>query len=122
MPTYAYKCKACEHRFEIIQKITEDSLTTCPECSGEIRRVLFPAGVVFKGSGWYVTDYRNSSEKEKVAADAKEGGSSPAASTDSSKPADGKASEAKPAETKAAESKPTETKSESKTGEAAKAA
>ena len=48
MPTYAYKCKACEHRFETVQKITEDPLTECPECHGEIRRVLFPAGVVFE--------------------------------------------------------------------------
>jgi putative FmdB family regulatory protein len=61
MPTYEYLCKTCSHRFEIWQKITDDSLTTCPECGGNIRRVLFPAGVVFKGSGFYKTDHKESS-------------------------------------------------------------
>lgn len=59
MPTYEYLCRTCSHRFEQWQKITEDSLTICPECGGSIRRVLFPAGVVFKGSGFYSTDHRN---------------------------------------------------------------
>lgn len=82
MPTYQYKCKACDHRFDVMQRITEDPLKECPECQGEIRRVLFPAGVVFKGSGWYVTDYRNSGEKAKYEAESK-GESSPASATPS---------------------------------------
>jgi putative FmdB family regulatory protein len=57
MPTYEYQCKSCNHRFEIWQKMTDEPLTTCPECSGTIRRVLFPAGIVFKGSGFYKTDH-----------------------------------------------------------------
>jgi putative FmdB family regulatory protein len=61
MPTYEYVCRACSNRFEIWQKMTDESLTTCPECGGVIRRVLFPAGVVFKGSGFYKTDHSNSS-------------------------------------------------------------
>lgn len=60
MPTYEYLCRTCSHRFEIQQKMTDESLTTCPECGGNIRRVLFPAGVVFKGSGFYKTDHKNS--------------------------------------------------------------
>ncbi len=56
MPTYEYLCRTCSHRFETWQKMTDDPLTTCPECGGSIRRVLFPAGVVFKGSGFYKTD------------------------------------------------------------------
>ena len=59
MPTYEYLCRVCSHRFETWQKMTDDPLTTCPECGGVIRRVLFPAGVVFKGSGFYKTDYAN---------------------------------------------------------------
>jgi len=59
MPTYEYQCKSCEHRFEVWQKMTDDALTTCPECKGSIRRVLFPAGIVFKGSGFYKTDHGN---------------------------------------------------------------
>lgn len=59
MPTYEYQCKSCEHRFEVWQKMTDDALTICPECKGSIRRVLFPAGIVFKGSGFYKTDHGN---------------------------------------------------------------
>jgi putative FmdB family regulatory protein len=61
MPTYEYACRACEHRFEIWQKITDDPLTVCPQCGGEIHRVLFPTGIVFKGHGFYKTDYTSSS-------------------------------------------------------------
>ena len=60
MPTYEYLCRVCSHRFETWQKMTDDPLTTCPECGGTIRRVLFPAGVVFKGSGFYKTDHNSS--------------------------------------------------------------
>ena len=60
MPTYEYVCRACSNRFETWQKMTDESLTTCPECGGVIRRVLFPAGVVFKGSGFYKTDHNGS--------------------------------------------------------------
>src|SRR5260370_39967585 len=60
MPTYEYVCRACSHRFETWQKMTDETLTTCPECGGVIRRVLFPAGVVFKGSGFYKTDHNGS--------------------------------------------------------------
>lgn len=58
MPTYQYACTACEHRFEAVQKFTDDSLTVCPECSGALRKVYGSVGVVFKGSGWYRTDSR----------------------------------------------------------------
>ena len=59
MPTYEYLCRTCSHRFETLQKMTDDPLTTCPECGENIRRVLFPAGVVFKGSGFYKTDHNS---------------------------------------------------------------
>jgi putative FmdB family regulatory protein len=59
MPTYSYACSACGHRFESIQSIHHDALTTCPECDGGIRRVISAAGVTFKGSGFYRTDSRS---------------------------------------------------------------
>jgi putative FmdB family regulatory protein len=59
MPTYSYACSACGHRFESIQSIHHDALTTCPECEGEIRRIISAAGVTFKGSGFYRTDSRS---------------------------------------------------------------
>jgi len=56
MPTYQYACTACDHEFEAIQSFSDDSLTECPQCKGEIRKVYTAVGVVFKGSGFYKTD------------------------------------------------------------------
>ena len=61
MPTYSYACTACEHHFDIVQKFTDPSLTDCPECSGRLRKLFSPVGIVFKGSGFYRTDSRSSS-------------------------------------------------------------
>lgn len=61
MPIYEYVCSDCGHRFDIRQSWSDDALTVCPECTGAIRRVLHPAGVIFKGSGWYITDSRKNS-------------------------------------------------------------
>ena len=58
MPTYEYECNACGHRFERRQRIDDQPIRTCPTCNGPTRRVLYPAGIIFKGSGWYVTDSR----------------------------------------------------------------
>lgn len=60
MPTYQYACNACTHEFEIFQDFQEVSLTICPECDGEIRKVYSAVGVVFKGSGFYKTDSKSS--------------------------------------------------------------
>lgn len=59
MPIYAYKCRACEHQFEARQRFSDNPLSECPVCNGSIRRVISPVGIVFKGSGFYVTDNRN---------------------------------------------------------------
>ena len=58
MPLYDYACRACGHAFEIRQSFSDASLTECPQCGGEIRRVIAPVGIVFKGGGYYVTDSR----------------------------------------------------------------
>lgn len=60
MPTYSYACSACAHRYDVVQSIHDDSLTVCPECGGELRRVISAVGVSFKGSGFYRTDSRSS--------------------------------------------------------------
>ncbi len=60
MPIYEYRCKDCSHELEIFQKFTDDSLTVCPECEGNLRKVFSPVGIVFKGSGFYSTDNRTS--------------------------------------------------------------
>ena len=58
MPTYAYRCAECGHRFETVQSFTDDALTVCPVCNGVLRKVFNAVGVVFKGSGFYRTDSR----------------------------------------------------------------
>ncbi|CAL8975869.1 hypothetical protein CELL_02162 [Cellulomonas sp. T2.31MG-18] len=86
MPTYAYTCTACGHAFDIHQSFSDEALTVCPECSGKLRKVFSPVGVVFKGSGFYRNDARAGGKggrttKEPVSAGASAGGG--AASTGS---------------------------------------
>jgi putative FmdB family regulatory protein len=68
MPTYEYECTSCQQRVEAVQKFTDPSLTTCPHCGGELRKVFSAVGIVFKGSGFYKNDSRganaSSSTKE----------------------------------------------------------
>ncbi len=60
MPTYEYQCKECGHRFDRFQPITDPPLQTCPECSGTVERLISTGGgLIFKGSGFYITDYRS---------------------------------------------------------------
>lgn len=82
MPTYQYACTACGHRFEAVQAFTDDSLTTCPVCSGQLRKVYGSVGVVFKGSGFYRTDSRNGKSTSTAAAGEKS--DKPAAKSDAS--------------------------------------
>lgn len=71
MPTYQYACKECDHRFEAVQSFSDPSLTVCPQCSGVLRKVFSSVGVVFKGSGFYRTDSRDSSKATTAPAPAK---------------------------------------------------
>ena len=65
MPTYEYECEKCEHRFEVFQSMKEPSRKRCPKCRGKVRRLLSGgAGMIFKGSGFYATDYRSQSYKD----------------------------------------------------------
>jgi putative FmdB family regulatory protein len=61
MPTYGYQCEECGVEFERFQHFSEEPVRVCPECSGPVRRVIHPVGIVFKGSGFYVTDHRSGS-------------------------------------------------------------
>ncbi len=63
MPTYGYKCTKCDHEFETIQKITDEPIKECPKCEGRVRRLLFPVGIVFKGSGFHINDYKKPEKK-----------------------------------------------------------
>ena len=97
MPTYDYKCKDCGHEFEEFQSISAAPLTECPVCNGTIQRVISGGtGLIFKGSGFYITDYPNKNEGQ--------GGNSSAESPDSKTSTDSKKtteskSDSKPAKT-----------------------
>ena len=81
MPTYSYACTACDHKFDAVQAFTDDALTTCPECSGRLRKLFNSVGVVFKGSGFYRTDSRESGKPGPSGESGKaESGSTPAGS------------------------------------------
>ena len=82
MPTYEYLCRACGHTFEIVQKMSDDALSICPECGGELRKVFAPPTITFKGSGFYATDH---GKKTKTSSGAE--------------PSEKKATDPKPAET-----------------------
>lgn len=72
MPTYDYKCEKCGHQFEVFQSMKDDRLTDCPldECDGSVKRLIGTgAGIIFKGSGFYETDYRSDSYKKAAKAD-----------------------------------------------------
>ncbi|MBL9153267.1 MAG: zinc ribbon domain-containing protein [Verrucomicrobiales bacterium] len=78
MPTYDYKCEKCGHQFEVFQSMKDDRLTDCPQadCGGHVRRLLGTgAGIIFKGSGFYQTDYRSDSYKKAAKADSGSGSS-----------------------------------------------
>lgn len=59
MPIYGYRCSQCGHELEVFQSMSAEPLSICPECSGPLRKLLYPVGVHFKGSGFYTTDYKN---------------------------------------------------------------
>lgn len=87
MPTYDYQCRSCGAVTEVIHAMTDDGPSVCEACGGALRRVLYPAGIIFKGSGFYRTDSRSSS----TSGDAKSGaaasdGSGTGASATESKP------------------------------------
>ncbi len=64
MPTYSYACTKCEHRFDTVQSFSDPALTDCPQCSGRLRKLFSSVGIVFKGSGFYRTDSRASSDSK----------------------------------------------------------
>jgi putative FmdB family regulatory protein len=98
VPTYVYACRNCEEQLEVVQKMSDAPLKDCPKCEGgTLRRVLFPPAVVYKGSGFYTTDYKNGGGKS--------GGGSKSETSESS----GESKSESKSETKS------ETKSEGKT-------
>ena len=90
MPIYGYRCSQCGHELEVLQSMSDEPLRVCPECGGSLRKLLYPVGVQFKGSGFYTTDYKNggggssSSRSESSSSKSKDSDSSSSSSSDSS--------------------------------------
>ncbi|QRY51492.1 FmdB family zinc ribbon protein [Mycolicibacterium septicum] len=85
MPTYSYACTECGNRFDAVQAFSDDALTTCPKCSGKLRKLFGSVGVVFKGSGFYRTDNRESGKSSSNGSSGKSSeSSSSSTSSDSS--------------------------------------
>ncbi len=72
MPLYEYHCEECGVRFERRQKFSDSPVRLCPECGGDVHRVIGPTGIIFKGSGFYVTDNRTKGGRVKSTASTKE--------------------------------------------------
>ena len=73
MPTYEYACKKCGNRFEAFQKMSEGPLAQCPQCLGKVERLISAgAGMIFKGSGFYITDYKKKNKSTETVAEKKE--------------------------------------------------
>jgi putative FmdB family regulatory protein len=122
MPTYEYKCDACGIEFERFQSITAPAIKRCPECGkAKVRRLISTgAGLIFKGSGFYITDYRDKSYTDKAKSESGAGVSSDGkAETKSDARSDSK-SDSQPAETKAEAKPESKPKSEPKPSKSAK--
>ncbi|MDR8409798.1 FmdB family transcriptional regulator [Nonomuraea sp. 3-1Str] len=85
MPTYQYACNDCGEQLEVVQKFTDEALTVCPACQGNLRKVFSAVGIVFKGSGFYRTDSRSSSSSTSPASSSSSSSSSSSTSSSSSK-------------------------------------
>jgi len=86
MPIYEYECQDCGVRFERTQHMSDDPVTVCPECCGEVHRVFHPVGIIFKGSGFYVTDNRAKSSTAVAGTKKSDHSEAPDSTSESSKP------------------------------------
>lgn len=112
MPTYDYVCDACDHKFELFQTITSEPEKKCPECGKrKLRRLIGAgAGFVFKGSGFYQTDYRSESYKKKAEAESKSSSEASSKSNSDGK-SESKSSESTPSSSETKTAKKSESKS-----------
>jgi putative FmdB family regulatory protein len=84
VPTYSYACTECDNRFDVVQAFTDDALTTCEKCSGRLRKLFNSVGVVFKGSGFYRTDSRESAKSSTNGSTTSSSGTNGSSSSESS--------------------------------------
>jgi putative FmdB family regulatory protein len=116
MPTYEYQCDACNHNFDEFQSMKDEPLTKCPKCKKKKLRRLIGAGTgfIFRGSGFYITDYRSEAYKADAKADAEASKPAAKAEGEAAKPAEAGSKDAGKKETKSTASEPAKSKSPSK--------
>jgi putative FmdB family regulatory protein len=85
MPTYEYRCRECGETLDVVQSFTDDPLTECPACEGQLKKVFSPVGISFKGGGFYKTDSRGAPSKAGVSSSSKDGDSGSGSSDSSAK-------------------------------------
>jgi putative FmdB family regulatory protein len=106
LPLYEYKCEKCGNQFEKIEKHSAPTTQKCPKCGAKAQRMISAAGIQFKGSGWYVTDYKGKNSGATSVEGSSDGGSSKSGDKSAdAKTADAKTGEAKPTESKSSDSK-----------------
>ena len=110
MPTYSYACTECGNRFDVVQSFADDALTTCEKCAGRLRKLFNSVGVVFKGSGFYRTDSRESAKST----------TNGSAKSDSSSGTDGSSSGDKPSSSSSEKSEKSSTPSDTSNSTASK--
>ncbi len=121
MPLYEYKCNKCGNQFEKIEGYSAAETQKCPKCGGKADRMISAAGIQFKGSGWYVTDYKGKGADSAAAAKPGEAGSLNSSDSSNSKSSDAASSNANAADSKSSDSKPSESKSSDSKSNASKA-
>ena len=110
MPIYGYRCEQCGHELEVLQSIRDEPLRVCPNCMGPLRKMIYPVGIVFKGSGYYTTDYKSAgtpsrhgdSDAAASASGSSDGGSETAAKSASTSESKGESSSESKSESKPA--------------------
>jgi putative FmdB family regulatory protein len=95
VPTYEYRCKDCDHEFEVVQAFSDSALTECPSCGGALRKVFGNVGITFKGSGFYKTDSRSGSSNGTSAEKTSDGDSPAKKDSSSTSSTDGSSSSPK---------------------------
>ena len=121
MPTYEYRCKDCGQHLEVVQSFTDDALTTCPACEGDLRKVFGSIGISFKGSGFYKTDSRPGAAASTTSSGS-ESSTSDSGSTSSDKKSDNGEKKSDSKTDKKAKTEATKPKSDSSSSSTAKTA
>jgi len=119
MPIYGYRCEQCGHELEVLQTMSEEPLKVCPNCMGPLYKMVYPAGIIFKGSGYYTTDYKNAKSSNAGSSSSREGGSSEATGSDSGSGGESKSESKTESSSESKSESKADAKSESKPAKAA---